>query len=137
MPTKYNRLKIRSVYCYHQLILIAFNQKKIKKLKKANSCTKHYSNKTRITFSYGLFLMQIPLRQAIDDSLVHRVEIKDCWNQPSGESFLSFWPYSHQFQLRLKVFLNLEPRSYEWHWPKGDWNITWNFTKIEWCRDIS
>ena len=57
--------------------------------------------------------MQIPLRQAIDDSLVHRVEIKDCWNQPSGESFLSFWPCPHQFQLRLKVFLNLEPRSYE------------------------
>ena len=58
--------------------------------------------------------MQIPLRQAIDKSLiVHRVEINDCWNQPSGESFLSFWLYSHQFQLRLKVILNLEPRSYE------------------------
>ena len=57
--------------------------------------------------------MQIPLRQAIDKSLVHRVEINDCWDQSSGESFLSFWPYSHQFQLRLKVILNLEPRSYE------------------------
>ena len=57
--------------------------------------------------------MQIPLRQAIDKSLVHRVEINGCWNQSSGESFLSFWPYSHQFQLRLKVILNLESRSYE------------------------